>query len=208
MLKQWIALSVSILLSSFSQAEEGKIQPGGTLSTSQFRQVVHYCQTHRPRFWGLLVDIRDQDVQIILSNERKGGPGKAGGKHRIVLSTFYLMNDLPQYPEDRLMIVLLHEYGHILYNRQKDRNDRSRVANEFAAFRYSLEAAGQLAKKGDAGPLREALHRMEARSRNGRPDDPHTIALKQLTNDPLWQASIRLLANTETSHQLERHQKQ
>ncbi|OQX39017.1 MAG: hypothetical protein B0D91_02630 [Oceanospirillales bacterium LUC14_002_19_P2] len=148
----------------------------------------------------MLEDIRNQDVQITLSNERKGGPGKAVGEHRIVLSTFYLTNDLPQYPEDRLIIVLLHEYGHILYNRQKARNDQSRVANEFAAFRYSLEVAGQLAKKGDTGPLREALHRMKARSQTGRPDDPHTIALKQLMNDPLWQASIRLLANTDTSH--------
>ena len=206
MLKQWIAISVFILLSSFSHAEEGRIQPGGTLSASQFRQVIHHCQTHRPRFWNLLEEVRDQDVQITLSNERKGGPGKARGKHWIVLSTFYLVNNLPQYPEDRLIIVLLHEYGHILHNRTKGRHDQSRVANEFAAFRYSLEAAGQLAEKGDAGPLREALYRMETRSRKGRPDDPHTIALKQLINDPLWQRSVRLLANTNTPHQHKDHQ--
>ncbi|MEJ6601803.1 MAG: hypothetical protein QNL51_04430 [Opitutaceae bacterium] len=114
------------------------------------------------------------------------GPGKASGTDQIVISTFFLTKNLPKYPEDRLVIVLLHEFGHILFNRETKRSERNRVKHELFAFAYSIKATIKLADNGDPGPLEQVIKNLKIRNETGKPKDPHTIAIKQLIKTPLW----------------------
>jgi hypothetical protein len=66
----------------------------------------------------------------------------------MVISSWFLTNDLPRYPEDRLVIVLFHE---------------------FAAFGYSLEMAKELAEKGDFGPLEQVLKNLKIPAKTENP---------------------------------------
>ena len=114
------------------------------------------------------------------------GSGKASGTDQIVISTFFLTKDLPKFPEDRLVIVLLNEFGHILFNRETDRSQRNPVKHELFAFAYSIKTAIKLAENGDSGPLQEVVKNVKIRNETGKPKDPHTIAIKELIKTPLW----------------------
>ena len=167
-------------------AKTGKLQRAKNLPKEEFSQVLEHVESNLPKAWETLNTIRESGINVRLAPERKMGPGKASGTDQIVISTFFLTNDLPRYPEDRLVIVLLHEFGHIVFNRETDRSQRNPVKHEFFAFAYSIKAAIKLAANGDSGPLEQVVKNLKLRAENGKPKDPHTIAIKQLIKTPLW----------------------
>tara|TARA_B110000483_G_C17970628_1_gene455706 strand:- start:97 stop:684 length:588 start_codon:yes stop_codon:yes gene_type:complete len=186
-------LFASLLFVSICSAKTGKIQRAKNLSKDEFSAVLEHCKAHLPKIWETLNSIRESGVNVRLTAERKMGPGKASGTDQIVISTFFLTKDLPKYPEDRLVIVLHHEFGHILFNRETKRSQRNPVKHEFFAFAYSIKMAIQLAENGDSGPLEQVVKNLGLRNENGKPKDPHTIAIKQLIKTPLWTIATEML---------------
>ena len=105
----------------------------------------------------------------------------------------FLINKNENYPEDRLIIVVIHEYGHILYNRKTPKEKRNRIKNEQAAFEYSIEVAIKMTEeKRDYGPLKQVVKNLKNRNEIGKPEDPHTKAIKNLMKEPIWQKAIRI----------------
>ena len=189
-------LLASLLLVSVCSAKVGKLQRAKNLPKEEFSQVQEHVESNLPKVWDTLNTIRESGVNVRLAPERKMGPGKASGTDQIVISTFFLTNDLPRYPEDRLVLVLLHEFGHIVFNRETDRSQRNPVKHEFFAFAYSIKAAIKLAANGDSGPLEQVVKNLKLRVENGKPKDPHTIAIKQLIKTPLWTDAESALENS------------
>lgn len=182
-----ISYLLALLLLAFPLfAKTGNLQRAKNLSKEEFSQVLEHIESELPKVWDTLNTIRENGVNVRLSPERKMGPGKASGTDQIVISTFFLTKDLPKFPENRLVIVLLHEFGHILFNRETDRSQRNPVKHEFFAFAYSIKAAIKLDENGDSGPLEQVIKNLKIRNETGKPKDPHTIAIKQLIETPLW----------------------
>lgn len=190
-----LLLMLVLLASPLADAKTGSIKRASDLSKKDFQEFLETCPNKLPKFWATLESIRDQGVHIKISADRKMGPGKAAGKDRMVISSYFVMNDLPRFPEDRLIIVLYHEFGHNVFNRKTNQSERNPVKHEYAAFAYSLKMAVKLAEAGDPGPLKQGLHYMELRSKRGKPRDPHTIALKQLVESELWEEAEEVLEN-------------
>lgn len=186
-------LCILLFLALPLSAKTGKLQRAKNLSKQEFTEVLQHVESALPKVWDTLNMIRDNGVNVRLAPERKMGPGKASGTDQIVISSFFLTNDLPRYPEDRLVIVLLHEFGHIVFNRETDRSQRNPAKHEFFAFAYSIKAAIKLAESGDSGPLEQVVKNLNLRSDNGKPKDPHTIAIKQLIETPLWTTATSAL---------------
>ncbi|GAB5560487.1 MAG: hypothetical protein SynsKO_21340 [Synoicihabitans sp.] len=193
-----LAIGVLLLVScaGFSSAAAGKFQRGEGLSQEEFTNVLKHCESQLPKIWSTLNLMREKGVNIRLSPERKMGPGKAAGTDRMVLSTFFLTKDLPKFPEDRLVVVILHEFGHLLFNRETKRNERNPVKHEFFAFAHSIKATMALAEAGYYGPLDQAIKNISIRAENGKPKDPHTIAIKQLIKTPLWAEAVAFLESS------------
>ena len=186
-------LFASLLFVSIGSAKDGDFQRTKDLSKDDYSAALEHCEANLPKVWDVLNSIRENGVNVRLTGERKMGPGKASGTDQIVISTFFLTKDLPKFPEDRLVIVLLHEFGHILFNRETNRSQRNPVKHEFFAFAYSIKAAIKLAENGDPGPLEQVIKNLKLRNDTGKPKDPHTIAIKELIKTPLWTSSLAQL---------------
>ena len=153
-----ICLALFIASLSVGMAKGGSISKADDLSKKEFEEVIEYCQNQLPKLWAIMESIKDNGVHIKISSKMKG-PGKAIGKDRMVISSRVLTEELSQFPGDRIIIVLYHEFGHIKFNRETDKSQRIPAEHhEFAAFSYSLEAAKRMAKDGDYGPLEMVLH--------------------------------------------------
>ena len=177
-------------------AKPGSIDRGGSISKEEFKSIVEHCESELPKLWTALQSVKDQGVDIKISNEKMQSPGKASGTDRIVLSSRFITDNLPSFPEDRLIIVLYHEFGHIVFNRNTPRNKRNPVKNEFAAFSYSLIVAKKMAMAGDYGPLEQVTSNLVRRQKTGNQRQkkaPHTLALNELIGNELWEECIALL---------------
>lgn len=151
-----------------------------------------------PRLWVEIALIKKDGVTIEYDPNLKN-PGQGRGKNKLAISPSILSNT--NLNENDLMIILWHEYGHVLDARTDP--DRSQLSNfdrntlaEHIAFRYSVEVAINYAKsKKDFGPLAEVITNLEAREKNGSLNDPHTIAIKQLLQEPFWQTAKEQVKN-------------
>ncbi len=189
-----LGLLVALTLTGFGKT--GSIDRGGSISKEEFQSILEHCQSKLPKLWTAINAVKNQDVHIKISNEKMSGPGKASGIDRIVLNSRFLVKDNPNFPEDRLIIVLYHEFGHIVFNRKTPHNMRNPVMNEFAAFSYSLMMAKKMAEEGDTGPLLQVTRNLIQRKETGNQRQkkaPHTLALNKLIGNELWQECIALL---------------
>ncbi len=192
-MKLTLSLIASLLQATVAFAKTTKFQRTDGLSKTEFKEALEHCENNLPKVWSALTSIRESNVNIRLSPERKMGPGKAAGTDRMVLSTFFLINDLPKFPDDRLVVVIFHEFGLLLFNRETKQSERDRVKHEFFAFAYSIKATKALADNGDFGPLEQAIKNISLRAKNGKPKDPHTIAIKQLLETSLWSNAVAFM---------------
>lgn len=160
------------------------------------------CQKELPKLWQEIEQIEKDAVTIVFDKDLKN-PGRTRGNN-IDLNANLILKKNPQFPEDRLIIVLLHEYGHVLYGRKMKSAPTSNLArspferaseNEFQAFKYSVEQAIERAKKGDKGPLNQVVKNLKIRAAQCKTDDPHCPAIKRLVEEPLWNEANRALSN-------------
>jgi hypothetical protein len=98
----------------------------------------------------------------------------------------YLEHPQPGFDDNRLVVVLYHEIGHLHYFSQVPPAQRDAQASERAAFDYSLLKTKALAEAGDCAPLQTGLRFMLQRSQSDDLADPHVRALKSLVQEPLY----------------------
>lgn len=178
-----------LLFSTTYSVFAGDVKRGDGLSQEKFEYILNESISTLPKFWKIIEQIKKQDVNIYITPLKKS-LGKAKGKNSIYITPRAFTRKLKAYPEDRLVVVLLHEYGHIVFNRQSNWKASNKVDREYAAFKYSVKQASHMAEKGDVGPLKQLIHYLPLRVKNGKRSDPHTIALKKLTKEKFWSEQL------------------
>ncbi|MCF2949494.1 hypothetical protein L0668_15345 [Paraglaciecola aquimarina] len=139
--------------------------------------------------WRTIERVTQQNVDVFIEVNKKS-MGKAQGKNTIYLAPKMFVRKMETHPEDRLVVVVMHEYGHILYNRMAVQKTRNKAKHEYAAFKYSVEYALNMAENGDTGPIKQLIKYLLIRVTKGKNSDPHTIALNKLTKEQFWKDTV------------------
>lgn len=186
-----------MFISLLSANVKAQANNGADTSATAIKELL---KKEKPKLWKTLEMITKDGVEISFNKDLKN-PGRTL-KTRIELNTGLMVGKVAAFPEDRLVIVALHEYGHVLYGRKVVANptlnagktafERS-AENEYQAFRYSITQAIAMAKEGDKGPLNEVIKNLKQRGEKGRADDAHTVAIKRLMAEPFWQQAEKEL---------------
>lgn len=113
-----------------------------------------------------------------------GSPAKASKDGIIHLNVSFFENTPFDYEDNRLVVVLYHELGHLYYF-TNNTNDNNREDNEKFAFEFSLKRTKNLALFGDCQPLKTGLKYMQQRSLSNDLQDQHVRALKRMMNGPI-----------------------
>lgn len=115
----------------------------------------------------------------------RGNPASANMNGFITIDVSFIENSVPNYDDNRLVVVLFHELGHLHYFTE-NKHGRNKEDNEKFAFEYSLKRTKELAENGDCMPLKTGLKYMKLRSQSNNLDDEHVRALKRMVNEPLY----------------------
>jgi hypothetical protein len=142
-----------------------------------------------PKFGRALAEVRQHDpllrrFVVVTSSGPLGSPAAAFGNGAVRLDRRYLEQPQPGFDDNRLVVVLYHEVGHLHYFRTVLPGQRTSEASERAAFDYSLLKTKDLAEAGDCAPLQTGLRFMLLRSQSNDLADPHVRALKSLVREP------------------------
>ncbi|MCH5599971.1 hypothetical protein [Niabella ginsengisoli] len=107
MLRIYALLSICILfcIGAFAQAPHQE--------RANDKEVNAFVEKTYPKLWKELKKIEKEGTAVEFFTSMKG-PGRAG-KEKIQLNQSYFNQPRPAFPEDRLIVVVLHEYGHILH---------------------------------------------------------------------------------------------
>lgn len=142
-----------------------------------------------PKFHQLFHQLLENDTllkQIVFINQKAKGPGFAHPNGTVTLNLDYFVNKKPRFDDDRLVVVLYHEIGHLHYFNATPKGKRNPEDSEKAAFEYSLQRTKEMAVNKDCLPLKAGLHFMLQRSKSDEVGDPHVRALKRMVNEPLY----------------------
>jgi hypothetical protein len=171
-----------------SRAQMGQAAP---VDSATARTLLAQAAQRYPKFSAALADVRQHDPLlrhfVVVTNPGPlGSPAAAFGNGAVRLDRRYLEQPQPGYDDNRLVVVLYHEVGHLHYFRMVPPGQRDSQASERAAFDYSLLKTKALAEAGDCAPLQTGLRFMRLRSQSSDLADPHVRALKSLTQEPLY----------------------
>ncbi len=182
---------VSYIILLLCIAGKSFAQVGQPLDSAATDSLLAKCATKYPKFYKEFVDIKKHDELIknfifMKTNGTDNGPAKAGPKGNIFIDAKYLEKDVPGFDDNRLIVVLYHEIGHLHYFMRVQAPDRNPQDSEQAAFEYSLLKTKELAEKGDCLPLKTGVRFMKLRSEGTNLQDPHVRALKRMVQEPLY----------------------
>jgi len=183
-----------LLFISFAYA--GAIQRGINFPEKQYNKILLDNQKLYPRLWGIVDEITRNDVDVYITHIKNGSPGRTRGNHSISMNYKTFFRASKNYPEGRLVVVMLHEYGHILFNRNKNNKDATRTDREYYAFKYSVKRSLTLANNGYREPIRQLIRHLPLRLKHGKKGSPHNIALKKLTQEDFWLDTIKQYGGT------------
>ena len=134
-----------------------------------------------------------------ISVERLGpghGVGSASTDGKLTLNNWFLRGLAPEFSEDRLIVVLYHEIGHIDYFKSSGLvagdSIPSQTQSEFGAFEKSLEECKKILDQGDEGPLRTALHYIGMRQSSGLEAPDYQMALNQIVQSTRWADLLKI----------------
>ena len=136
----------------------------------------------------LETDSKMKEIKFVRTNGGKG-PAWAGGG-AMTFDLYYIENLIPNYDDNRLVVILYHELGHLYDNVSKSAAER-----EEQAFRFSIIKLKKIADDGDCGPLSTGLYFMRERSKSNDLSDPHNIGLKNLIQTNLFLDNEKYVAN-------------
>lgn len=167
-------------------------QLGRQLDSATVNKVLTKAEKKFPKFYREFNYIKTHDTLIkniiFVQPETSldNGPAKAGPRGNIFIDIKYLEHEQPDFDDDRLVVVLYHEIGHLHYFMTVPVGNRNPEENEKFAFEYSLGKTKELAENGDCKPLKVGLRFMKIRSESENLQDPHVRALKRMVSEPLY----------------------
>lgn len=160
-----------------------------TIPDSTGYRVIEKSKQLYPKFYREFQNIKanDQLLKKIRFVKQQGmGPAFASPKGIITINIDYILTPRPNFDDNRLIVVLYHEVGHLHYYVTTKQADWNPENSEKAAFEYSLLKTKELAEKGDCLPLQSGLTFMKLRSEGTNLKDPHVRALKRMVTEPLY----------------------
>lgn len=187
---RYIILLLSVL--TFSASAQQK--PYTKIADSIAYKVIEQCKTTYPKFYREFEYIKANDslIKNITFIQEKGvGPAFASPKGMITINLEFIINNKPNFDDNRLIVVLYHEVGHLHYYVNKKREDWNPENSEKAAFEYSLFKTKEIAEKNDCLPLKTGVKFMKLRSESDDLKDPHVRALKRMVNEPLYAGYVK-----------------
>ena len=152
------------------------------------------------KFHAAYEDVRANDKlikNVVLVEAGNKGPAFASPNGVIRIDLSYLENPKPNFDDNRLIVVLYHEIGHLHYFVTVPKEQWTSDRSEQAAFEYSLLKTKEMAEKGDCGPLKTGVHFMKLRSEGTNLDDPHVRALKRIVTEPLYAGYVKYVGETK-----------
>lgn len=153
--------------------------------------VLKQSETTFPKFCRELAYIMANDklikqVNFVRTQMQNGSPASASPRGFVNIDISYLENPKPGFDDNRLIVVLYHEIGHLHYFNSVPPPNRTPMDSEKAAFEYSLIKTREMAEKGDCLPLQTGLKFMKLRSESNNLQDAHVRALKLMVTEPLY----------------------
>ncbi|MCI0727631.1 MAG: hypothetical protein L0332_13040, partial [Chloroflexi bacterium] len=149
-----------------------------------------YDLSNMPKLQHYVQELRNLGVEVKI--ERLGPdypPGRGTGHHLIILNNWYIRRMDTEYDEDRMIVVLFHEQGHLEYfktfGHEPTQEEIDEEESEYRAFKYSLEKCREIAKEGNPGPLISAIIFITKRSKSGKEPAVYQAALDRLMNEPI-----------------------
>lgn len=152
-------------------------------------RIVEENQKAFPKFYKLFHHLLENEPllkQVVFINKKGQGPGFANPNGTVTLNLDYFVNKKPHFDDNRLIVVLYHEIGHLRYFNKTAKGKRNPEDSEKAAFEYSLQKTKEMAVNKDCLPLKAGLHFILLRSQSNEMSDPHVRALKRMVNEPLY----------------------
>lgn len=177
-----ILLNLMILSFSIISAQEHVSQKAGLAIITQ--NALLY-----PKFYKVFNNLRNNDKKvkdfIFVRGNGYGNPAAANSKGIIMLDISFIENQNPNFDDNRLVVVLYHELGHLYYF-ENNKNSYDSEESEKYAFEFSLKKTKDMADMGDCMPLKTGLKFMYLRSTSDNLEDPHVRALKKMVNQYLY----------------------
>lgn len=196
-----LVLSTATLLAftASAQGETTGLVHAVPVDSATARVLLAQAARQYPKFGQALADVRQHDpllrrFVVVTASGPLGSPTAAFGNGAVRLDRRFLEQPQPGFDDNRLVVVLYHEIGHLHYFAQVPPGQRNSSASEQAAFEYSLSKTRQLAEAGDCRPLQTGLYYMQQRSRSNNLADPHVVALQRLVASPLFADYQRYVA--------------
>ncbi|MFD1256856.1 hypothetical protein ACFQ3S_08605 [Mucilaginibacter terrae] len=159
---------------------------------------IKQCEQTFPQFYREFEYIKAQDTLIkkfVFVQQPGTGPAFASPKGVITINISYLNKPKPNFDDNRLIVVLYHEVGHLHYFLTIDRTKWNPEDSEKAAFEYSLLKTKEMAEKNDCLPLATGLKFMKLRSMSNDLQDAHVRALKRMVNEPLYTGYVKYVSS-------------
>lgn len=176
-------LAVILLISFTAKAQHPKVP-----DTIGYR-VIEENKNAFPKFYKLFHQLLENEPllkQVSFINKKGKGPGFANPNGTVTLDLDYFINKKPRFDDNRLIVILYHEVGHLHYYNKTERSKRNPEDSEKAAFEYSLLKTKEMAEAKDCLPLKTGLRFMLLRSQSNETSDPHVRALKRMVNEPMY----------------------
>ena len=143
-----------------------------------------------PKFYKLLYNLKKNESKlkayVFVRGHGNGSPAAASRTGTIIIDISFIESNIPNYDDNRLIVVLYHELGHLYFFSEHDNSNISSEDNEKYAFEYSLKRTKGLAEEGDCLPLKTGLKFMKLRSESDNLQDDHVRALKRMVNEQLF----------------------
>lgn len=180
-----------LCLATFPLASRAQMAQAVPVDAATAQAVLAQAARQYPKFTAALAEVRQHDPLlrrfVVVTNPGPlGSPAAAFGNGAVRLDRRFLEQLRPGYDDNRLVVVLYHEIGHLHYFSAVPPGQRDSQASERAAFDYSLLKTKQLAEAGDCAPLQTGLRFMRLRSQSDNLTDPHVRALKSLVREPAY----------------------
>ncbi len=156
--------------------------------------IIQQSEKTFPKFYREFQYIKMHDSLIRKINfidEVQTGPAFASPQGIITFNIEYFKHPKPNFDDNRLIVVLYHEIGHLHYYVTTYRTKWNPENSEKAAFEYSLLKTKQLAENGDCMPLITGVKFMKLRSESNDLKDAHVRALKRMVNEPLYSDYVK-----------------
>lgn len=194
------SLLLGLLLGVTPLASCAQMSQATPVDSATARTILARAARQYPKFAAALADLRQHDsllrrFVVVDASGPLGSPAAAFGNGAVRLDRRFLEQPQPGYDDNRLVVVLYHEIGHLHYFSTVPPARRDPQASERAAFDYSLLKTKALAEAGDCAPLQTGLRFMLQRSQSDNLADPHVRAIKSLVQEPLYADYQRYVAS-------------